>query len=68
MNRIISFTFVLGPRLAAVAGLLYSIKYPSGAAADGPVPGVKASIAAVFGGIGEIAGAVVGGSCSGWSR
>jgi branched-chain amino acid transport system permease protein len=61
INRIISFTFVLGSALAAVAGLLYSIKYPKVEPLMGLFPGVKAFIAAVFGGIGDIAGAVVGG-------
>lgn len=61
INRIISFTFVLGSSLAAVAGVLYAIKYPKVEPLMGLLPGVKAFIAAVFGGIGNIAGAVVGG-------
>lgn len=60
INRIISFTFVLGSALAAVAGVLYSVKYPSVQPLMGLFPGVKAFVAAVFGGIGNIAGAVVG--------
>ena len=60
-NRIISFTFVLGSTLAAVAGLLYAIKYPKVEPLMGLLPGVKAFVAAVFGGIGNITGAVVGG-------
>jgi branched-chain amino acid transport system permease protein len=60
-NRIISVTFVLGSVLAAVAGLLYAIKYPKVEPLMGLLPGVKAFIAAVFGGIGSITGAVVGG-------
>src|SRR4051812_33095304 len=60
INRIISFTFVLGSTLAAVAGLLYAVKYPKVEPLMGLFPGVKAFIAAVFGGIGNIAGAVVG--------
>jgi branched-chain amino acid transport system permease protein len=59
-NRIISFTFVLGSTLAATAGILYAIKYPKVDALMGLFPGVKAFIAAVFGGIGSIPGAVVG--------
>lgn len=61
IDRIISFTFVLGSALAAVAGVLYSEKYPSVQPLMGLLPGIKAFVAAVFGGIGNIAGAVVGG-------
>ena len=60
IDRIISFTFVLGSCLAAVAGLLYAEKYPSVDPLMGLLPGIKAFIAAVFGGIGNIAGAVIG--------
>jgi branched-chain amino acid transport system permease protein len=60
-NRIISFTFVLGSCLASTAGILYALKYPSVQPLMGLLPGVKAFIAAVFGGIGNITGAVVGG-------
>lgn len=60
-DRIISFTFVLGSCLAAVAGILYAVKYPKVEPLMGLLPGVKAFVAAVFGGIGNIAGAVVGG-------
>jgi branched-chain amino acid transport system permease protein len=61
INRIISFTFVLGSSLAAVAGILFAVKYPKVEPLMGLLPGVKAFVAAVFGGIGNIAGAVVGG-------
>jgi branched-chain amino acid transport system permease protein len=61
INRIISFTFVLGSTLAATAGVMYAVKYPSVQPLMGLFPGVKAFVAAVFGGIGNIAGAVVGG-------
>jgi branched-chain amino acid transport system permease protein len=60
IDRIISFTFVLGSCLAAIAGLLYAEKYPSVDPLMGLLPGIKAFIAAVFGGIGNIAGAVIG--------
>ena len=60
IDRIISFTFVLGSCLAGVAGLLYAEKYPSVDPLMGLLPGIKAFIAAVFGGIGNIAGAVIG--------
>src|SRR3954470_13025954 len=60
INRIISFTFVLGSVLAAIAGVLFAIKYPKVEPLMGLLPGIKAFIAAVFGGIGNIAGAVAG--------
>ncbi|CAN5369541.1 branched-chain amino acid ABC transporter permease [soil metagenome] len=60
INRIISFTFVLGSMLAASAGVMYAIKYPKVEPLMGLYPGVKAFVAAVFGGIGNITGAVVG--------
>lgn len=61
IDRIISFTFVLGSCLAASAGVMYAIKYPKVEPLMGLLPGVKAFVAAVFGGIGNITGAVVGG-------
>jgi branched-chain amino acid transport system permease protein len=60
INSIIGFTFVLGSCLAAVAGMLWGVKYHSGEPLMGLMPGIKAFIAAVFGGIGNIAGAVLG--------
>jgi branched-chain amino acid transport system permease protein len=60
INRIISFTFVLGSSLAAAGGLLYAVKYPSVNPLMGLFPGLKAFVAAVLGGIGNIAGAVTG--------
>src|SRR5205823_4162191 len=61
IDRIISFTFILGSSLAASAGVMYAIKYPNVDPLMGLLPGVKAFVAAVFGGIGNITGAVVGG-------
>jgi len=61
VNRIISFTFVLGSSLAAVAGVLVAVRSPKVDPLMGLVPGLKAFIAAVLGGIGNIPGAVVGG-------
>lgn len=58
---VISFTFVLGSVLAAVAGLLYASKYPSVQPLMGLMPGLKAFVAAVVGGIGNIPGAMLGG-------
>ena len=60
IDRTISFTFVLGSVLAAVAGVLFAVKYPKVEPLMGLLPGIKAFIAAVFGGIGNIAGAVAG--------
>ena len=60
-DRVISFTFILGSTLAAAAGILFAVKYPKVEPLMGLLPGVKAFIAAVFGGIGNITGAVVGG-------
>jgi branched-chain amino acid transport system permease protein len=61
IDRIISFTFVLGSTLAAAAGIMYAVKYPKVEPLMGLLPGVKAFVAAVFGGIGNIGGAVAGG-------
>lgn len=61
INNVISFTFVLGSSLAAAAGILYSINYPSIDPLMGILPGLKAFIAAVLGGIGNFPGAVLGG-------
>jgi branched-chain amino acid transport system permease protein len=60
INRIISFTFIVGSALAAVAGIMFAVRYPKVEPLMGLLPGVKAFVAAVFGGIGNIAGAVVG--------
>jgi branched-chain amino acid transport system permease protein len=59
-DRIISLTFILGSALAAVGGVMYGIKYRQVDPLMGLVPGLKAFIAAVLGGIGNITGAVVG--------
>jgi len=60
-DRIISITFAIGSALAAVAGVLIGIYYNSIDPLMGLMPGVKAFVAAVFGGIGILPGAVVGG-------
>lgn len=60
INSVISMTFVIGSFLAAVGSVLYFTNYPSVAITSGGMPGLKAFIAAVFGGIGSIPGAVVG--------
>ncbi len=61
INNVISFTFALGSSLAGAAGILYSINYPSIDPLMGMLPGLKAFIAAVLGGIGNFPGAAVGG-------
>ncbi|MDP9191559.1 MAG: branched-chain amino acid ABC transporter permease [Acidobacteriota bacterium] len=60
-DRIISTTFVIGSMLAAVAGILYGLSYPKIDPLMGIMPGLKAFVAAVLGGIGNVPGAVVGG-------
>ena len=61
INRIITFTFALGSALAGAAGVLIAIRSPQVNPLMGLMPGIKAFIAAVLGGIGNIPGAVVGG-------
>ena len=60
INSVISMTFVIGSFLAAVGAMLYFTKSPSVGITSGAMPGLKAFVAAVFGGIGSIPGAVVG--------
>lgn len=61
VNRVIRMTFVLGSALAAVAGALFAMTYGSINFHDGYLAGIKAFTAAVFGGIGSIPGAMLGG-------
>jgi len=58
---VISFTFGLGSALAAAGGILYSLNYPTIDPLMGILPGLKAFVAAVLGGIGNIPGAALGG-------
>ncbi len=60
INNVISMTFVIGCFLAAVGSLLYFSNYPSVVPTSGAMPGLKAFVAAVFGGIGSVPGAVIG--------
>ena len=60
-DRVISTTFIIGSALAAVAGILFGLSYPKIDPLMGIMPGLKAFIAAVLGGIGNVPGAVVGG-------
>jgi len=61
VDLVISFTFVLGSTLAAAAGILFASKYPSVQPLMGLMPGLKAFVAAVLGGIGNVPGAMLGG-------
>ena len=61
VNRTISMTFAIGSALAAVAGVLLCSTYPTLMPTTGSLPGIKAFTAAVFGGIGSIPGALLGG-------
>ena len=61
VNMTISVTFAIGSALAAIAGVLYCSAYPTLMPTTGSLPGIKAFTAAVFGGIGSIPGAMLGG-------
>lgn len=61
VNRTISLTFAIGSGLAAIAGVLLCSAYPTLMPTTGAMPGIKAFTAAVFGGIGSIPGAMLGG-------
>jgi branched-chain amino acid transport system permease protein len=61
VDRIITFTFVLGSMLAAAAGVLVALQNPKIDPLMGIMPGLKAFVAAVLGGIGNVPGAVLGG-------
>ena len=61
VNRTISLTFAIGSALAAIAGVLLCSSYPTLMPTTGAMPGIKAFTAAVFGGIGSIPGAFIGG-------
>jgi branched-chain amino acid transport system permease protein len=60
-DMVISATFIIGASLAAIAGVMWAANYGSASHTMGFLPGLKAFTAAVFGGIGNLAGAMVGG-------
>ena len=60
INSVISTTFVIGSALAVVGSILYFTTYPAITPTAGAMPGLKAFVAAVFGGIGSVPGAVIG--------
>ena len=66
VDKIIALTFALGSALAALAGIMWALRYPRVEPFMGIFPGFKAFIAAVFGGIGSIPGAMVGGIALGF--
>jgi branched-chain amino acid transport system permease protein len=61
VNRITSITFALGSALAAAGGIMWAMKFPQIDPYMGIVPGLKAFVAAVLGGIGNVTGAALGG-------
>ena len=61
VNKTIAVTFAIGSGLAAIAGVLLCSAYPVLSSTTGSMPGIKAFTAAVFGGIGSIPGAMIGG-------
>jgi len=61
VNKTIAITFVIGSVLAGAGGVLYATAYPQIDPTMGYMPGLKAFVAAVLGGIGSIPGAMVGG-------
>lgn len=60
INSVISATFIIGTFLAAIGSMLFFTNYPGVVPTSGGMPGLKAFVAAVFGGIGSIPGAVIG--------
>ena len=61
VNKTISLTFAIGSFLAGIAGVLLCSSYPTLSSTTGAMPGIKAFVAAVIGGIGSIPGAFIGG-------
>ena len=61
VNRVVAFTFALGSVLAAAGGILFATAYPQIDPTMGAMPGLKAFVAAVLGGIGSVPGAMLGG-------
>ena len=61
LNRTIAITFFIGSALAGVGAIMWGMKYTRISPTIGAMPGIKAFVAAVFGGIGSIPGAMIGG-------
>jgi len=68
INRIIAITFAVGSAAAAVGGILWAMRYPQINPLMGIIPGLKAFVAAVLGGIGNVTGAMVGGLLLGFAE
>jgi len=68
INSVISTTFIIGSFLAAIGSILFFTNYPGVTPTSGAMPGLKAFVAAVFGGIGSVPGAVLGGLLIGVSE
>ncbi len=66
VDRIIALTFGIGSALAAASGIMWALRYPQIHPYMGIMPGLKAFVAAVFGGIGSVQGALVGGLALGF--
>ncbi|WP_455478397.1 branched-chain amino acid ABC transporter permease [Bartonella sp. B10] len=66
VNKVIAFTFGIGSALAAIAGIMWALRYPQIHPYMGVLPGLKAFISAVIGGIGSIPGAMLGGMLLGF--
>jgi len=66
VDQVIAITFMIGSALAAASGIMWSLRYPQVHPMMGMIPGFKAFIAAVVGGIGSIQGAVIGGMLLGF--
>ena len=61
INKTVALTFAIGSAAAAAGGILWAMKYPQINPLMGIVPGLKAFVAAVLGGIGNVTGAMLGG-------
>lgn len=68
VDRIVAIPFVAGSALAAVGGILWALRYPQINPLMGAIPGLKAFIAAIFGGIGSVPGATIGGVVLGFGE
>ena len=68
INRIIAITFAVGSAAAAIGGILWAMRYPQINPLMGIIPGLKAFVAAVLGGIGNVTGAMVGGLVLGFAE
>lgn len=68
VNKVITATFAIGSALAAVGAVMWGVKYPQVQPMMGVMPGLKCFIAAVFGGIGNVPGAVIGGFILGFGE